>query len=74
MLNMAGFNEAYEAKIKNVEPVHAIPRMLCWFLPPVAKPGNDGPFFVNTHLMHPTRKFETVGTVSVRSKDLKCDK
>jgi len=40
----------------------------------VAKPGQDGPFFVNTYLMHPTRKFETVGTVSVRSADLNCKK
>ena len=75
MLNMANFNEAYEAKIKNVEPIPCNPpECFVGSYPPVAKPGNDGPFFVNTHLMHPTRKFETVGTVPVRSKDLGCDK
>ena len=69
---MADFNEAYDTKIKNVEPIPCeAPECFVGSYPPVAKPGREGPFFVNTHLMHPTRKFETVGTVSVRSKDLK---
>ena len=42
--------------------------------PPVAKAGEMGPFFVNTYLLQPNRKFETFGTVSVRSGDLDCKK
>lgn len=42
--------------------------------PPVAKAGEMGPFFVNTYLLQPNRKFETFGTVSVRSADLECKK
>jgi hypothetical protein len=40
----------------------------------VAKAGEMGPFFVNTYLLQPNRKFETFGTVSVRSGDLECKK
>ena len=51
---MADFNEAYEAKIKNVEPIPCNPpECFVGSYPPVAKPGNDGPFFVNTHAHAP---------------------
>lgn len=39
--------------------------------PPVTKAGTIGPFFTNTHLARPERKFEVVGPVPVRSKDFK---
>jgi len=39
---------------------------------PVSKPGVFGPFNNNTHFLHPTRKFETVMAVPVRSGDFKC--
>jgi hypothetical protein len=75
MLNIANFDEAYAAKPNNAEPIPCeAPECFVGSYPPVAKPGQDGPFFVNTYLMHPTRKFETVGTVPVRSADLNCKK
>lgn len=43
--------------------------------PPVTKPGQDGPFYVNTYLTQNDRKFETLGPATVRSGDLeKCTK
>jgi hypothetical protein len=75
MLNMAGFDEAYANKPNNVEEIPCKPPA-CFVgsYPPVAKAGEQGPFFVNTYLLQPDRKFETFGTVSVRSKDLECKK
>ena len=75
MLNMANFNEAYEAKIKNVEPIPCNPpECFVGSYPPVAKAGEPGPFFVNTYLLQHNRKQEVAGTVSVRSADLECKK
>ena len=75
MLNIANFDEAYATKPNKAEPIPCEgPECFVGSYPPVAKPGQDGPFFVNTYLMHPTRKFETVGTVPVRSADLNCKK
>lgn len=34
---------------------------------PVSKPGIQGDFYNNSYLLAPTRKFETVGAVPVRS-------
>ena len=75
MLNMAGFDEAYANKPNNVEEIPCKPPA-CFVgsYPPVAKAGEQGPFFVNTYLLQPNRKMETVGTVAVRSKDLECKK
>lgn len=75
MLNMAGFDEAYASKSNNVEEIPCKPPA-CFVgsYPPVTKAGEQGPFFVNTYLLQPDRKFETFGTVSVRSKDLECKK
>ena len=75
MLNMAGFDEAYANKPNNVEEIPCKPPA-CFVgsYPPVAKAGEQGPFFVNTYLLQPDCKFETFGTVSVRSKDLECKK
>lgn len=75
MLNFADFNEAYAAKIANVEKIPCEPPT-CFVgsYAPVAPAGEMGPFFVNTYLLQPTRKMEVVGTVAVRSKDLECRK
>ena len=37
---------------------------------PVARAGKSGPFYVNTYHLQSDRKFETFGTVKVRSGDL----
>ncbi len=43
--------------------------------PPVSKPGETGPYFVNTYLTQPDRRFETLGPATVRSGDVeKCMK
>ena len=75
MLNMANFNEAYANKPNNFEEIPCKPPA-CFVgsYPPVAKAGEQGPFFVNTYLLQPNRKFETFGTVPVRSKDLEYKK
>jgi hypothetical protein len=75
MLNMAGFDEAYANKPNNVEEIPCKPPA-CFVgsYPPVTRAGEQGPFFVNTYLLQPDRKFETFGTVPVRSKDLECKK
>lgn len=75
MLNMASFDEAYANKPNNVEEIPCKPPA-CFVgsYPPVAKAGEEGPFFTNTYLLQSNRKFETFGTVSVRSKDLECKK
>jgi hypothetical protein len=42
---------------------------------PISEAGKEGRFFNNTYLLQSDRKFETVGTVRVRSGDLeKCRK
>jgi hypothetical protein len=76
MLNIADFDEAYANKPVNVEPIPCNPPdCFVGSYPPVAKPGEEGRFYVNTYLLQPNRKFETVGTVSVRSEDFeKCRK
>jgi len=75
MLNFTDFNEVYANKPQNVEEIPCDPPA-CFVgsYAPVAKPGEDGPFFVNTYLLQPNRKMEVVGTVPVRSKDLECKK
>ena len=75
MLNFTDFNEVYANKPQNVEEIPCEPPA-CFVgsYAPVAKPGEDGPFFVNTYLLQPNRKMEVVGTVPVRSKDLECKK
>lgn len=75
MLSMSDFDEAYANKPTNVESIPCkAPECFVGSYPPVAKAGEPGPFFVNTYLLQPDRKFETVGTVSVRSGDLECKK
>ena len=76
MLNTADFDEVYDVKPQNVEEIPCqAPACFVGSYPPVSPAGEEGPFFVNTYLLQPNRKFETVGTVKVRSGDLeKCRK
>lgn len=77
MLSMSDFDQAYaqhptlkkEAKI-----VCKPPECFVGSYAPVAKAGEEGPFFVNTYLLQPNRKMEVAGSVAVRSKDLECKK
>ena len=75
MLNFADFDDVFASKPTHVDESPCDPPT-CFVgsYPPVAKAGEEGPFFVNTYLLQPNRKFETFGTVSVRSKDLECKK
>ena len=76
MLNIADFDEVYANKPTNVEQIPCQPPA-CFVgsYAPVSKPGEEGRFFNNTHLLQSDRKFETFGTVKVRSGDLeKCRK
>jgi|TARA_B110000503_G_scaffold47190_1_gene76885 hypothetical protein len=75
MLNPADFN-VYDSKPNNVEEITCKPPA-CFVgsYPPVSKPGEVGPFFVNTYLLQPDRKFETLGPATVRCEDFeKCTK
>jgi hypothetical protein len=75
MLNMADFDEVYNGKPTNVEQIPCQPPT-CFVgsYAPITPAGQEGPFFVNSYLLQPNRKFETFGTVAVRSKDLECKK
>jgi hypothetical protein len=71
MLNPSDFDEAYSGKPQNLEQIPCNPPT-CFVnsYAPVAKPGEDGPFFVNTYLTQPNRKQEVAGAVSVRASDM----
>jgi len=76
MLTLADFDEVYDSKPNNIEDVPCKPPA-CFVgsYAPVAKPGQEGPFFMNSYLLQPNRRFETMGTVKVRSIDLEnCSK
>ncbi|QIG59596.1 hypothetical protein [Dishui Lake phycodnavirus 2] len=74
LLVPSDFDEAYAGKPQNLEPIPCQPPA-CFVnsYAPVAKPGADGPFFVNTYLLQPNRQKEVVGAVTVRSADFKCN-
>jgi hypothetical protein len=74
MLNIADFDEAYANKPTNVEQIpYQPPACFVGSYAPVSKPGEEGRFFNNTYLLQKDRKFETFGTVKVRSGDIeKC--
>ena len=76
MLNIADFDEVYANKPQNVEQIPCqAPACFIGSYAPVSKAGEEGPFFNNTYLLQKDRKFETFGTVKVRSGDLeKCSK
>ena len=86
MLNIADFDEVYANKFETnnpnatnfqtqIAPVCNAPDCFIGSYAPVSKPGEEGRFFNNTYLLQSDRKFETVGTVKVRSGDIeKCRK
>jgi hypothetical protein len=76
MLNIADFDEVYDSKPQNVEEIPCkAPACFVGSYAPITPAGKSGPFHVNTYLLQPDRKFETFGTVKVRSGDLeKCRK
>ena len=72
MLYLADFDEVFDEKPENIEKVPCKPPT-CFVgsYAPVSRPGETGPFFVNTYLLQPDRIFETSGaTVRVTSADL----
>jgi len=71
MLNIADFDEVYANKPTNVEQIPCQPPA-CFVgsYAPVSKPGEEGRFFNNTYFLQNDRKFETFGTVKVRSGDV----
>jgi hypothetical protein len=73
MLNPADFDSIFAEKSKNIEAVPCNPPT-CFVgsYPPVSKPGEQGMYNVNTYLLQPDRKFETLGPATVRSHDLNC--
>lgn len=73
MLSPADFDSVFEEKVKNVEPPTCVaPTCFIGSYPPVSRAGENGKFNVNTYLLQPDRKFETLGPATVRSKDLNC--
>jgi len=71
MQNYSDFDEAYAKGPNSVDTIKcSAPSCFVGSYPPVAKPGEIGPFFVNTYLLQPDRRMETLGTATVRSGDL----
>jgi hypothetical protein len=76
VLNPAEFS-SFDSKPISVDDISCKTSGGCFVAsyPPVAKPGQMGDFFVNTYLLQPDRKFETLGPATVRSSDVeKCMK
>lgn len=72
MMNYSDFDQAYANGPNSVGTIPCnAPTCFIGSYPPVAKAGEDGPFFVNTYLLQPDRRMETLGTATVRSADLK---
>lgn len=71
MMNYSDFNEAYSKGPNSVDTIPCnAPTCFIASYPPVTKAGEEGPFFVNTYLLQPDRRMETLGTATVRSADL----
>jgi hypothetical protein len=65
------FDKAYANGPNSVDTITcSAPSCFVGSYAPIAKPGEDGPFFVNTYLLQPDRRMETLGTATVRSDDL----
>lgn len=72
MMNYSDFDEAYAKGPNSVETIQCnAPSCFIGSYPPVTKAGEEGPFFVNTYLLQPDRRMETLGAATVRSADLK---
>ena len=75
MLNYADFDKAYAKGPNSVDTIPCnAPSCFVGSYAPVAKAGEEGPFYVNTYLLQPDRRMETLGTATVRSADLNCKK
>lgn len=73
MIAAADFDEAYNTKACNYErPICQAPDCFIASYAPVTKPGEVGPFNMNSYFLQPNRYAETVGPVPVRSVDFKC--
>lgn len=55
--------------MNTIEPKCSPPNCFIGSYPPVSKPGENGPFYVNTYLLQPNRLAETLGPVTIRAKD-----
>lgn len=74
MIAAADFDEAYATQsCGDKAPICTAPDCFIASYPPISKPGVEGPFNVNTSFLQPNRYAETVGPVSVRSEDFKCN-
>lgn len=76
-VNFVDFNKLNENKELPFPPVESNQNRRPDFIgsyPQIAKSGENGPFMVNTYLLQPNRKMETLGPVTVRSHDLDCKK
>ena len=73
MLTLADFDEAFSSKPVTKEKIPCNPpECFVGSYAPVAQPGKEGKFFVNTYLLQPNRQAEVAGPVPIRSKDFKC--
>jgi hypothetical protein len=68
MLNAADFETVYTEKSTNKEK--RPPTTMIGSYPPVSKAGEHGLYNVNTYLLQPDRKFETLGPATVRSEQI----
>ena len=78
MLYLADFDEVFDKKpdAGAGAPIPCeSPTCFIGSYAPVARPGENGPFFVNSYLLQPDRIFETQGaTLRVTSSDYSCMK
>jgi len=73
-VHLYNFDEAYDkpANIDDSPLACQAPTCFVNSYAPVSKAGTLGTFNNNTYFLQPTRKFELVGAVPVRSADFKC--
>jgi hypothetical protein len=75
MTKYAEFDKAYSKGPDTIDMIPCdAPSCFIGSYAPVAKAGEEGPFYVNTYLLQPDRRMETLGTATVRSSDLSCKK
>ena len=75
MVLAADFDEAYTMPMcPRPRPACEAPYCFIGSYAPITKPGQDGPFFINTRFLQPDRYAETVGPIPVRSEDFMCSR
>ena len=73
MFVLTDFDATYNVKPDNKERVPSkSAEPFIGSYAPISKPGEEGPFNVNTYLLQPNRKVEIAGPVRVRSTDIEC--